>query len=671
MVSIFIGKQVLFQVFICGMSAKRKQIKSKKLRMRILVPFDIVIVTFALLVAGLGYFVIKQDIIAKAQTKVKNDLNSAREIYAQQVKSVKDIIRFTALRFFLKDAISEDDRQTLSKELERIRKAESLDILNLTDSSGRVLVRSRNPSITGDSQANDMLVSMVLSSREIIAGTLIVPSEELEKEGRELAEQAYIKFIPTPKAKPVEEQENTAGMMIKAGAPVFGYDGKLLGVLYGGILLNRNYEIVDKVKETVYKGETFKGKDVGTATIFQGDLRISTNVKTKEGNRAIGTRVSEVVNEQVLVKGLPWVARAFVVNDWYKTAYEPIRDIDGRIVGILYVGILEQPFTYMARNILIVFFVIVAIATAMAASLEIFLTKTISRPLERMLEATKELSEGDLGYEVDTETGTTELDTLAASFNEMSAQLRAREESLKTINEKLAVLNKTYLDLVGFVSHELKGIVATTIMNTAAVRDELFGPINPKQKKSLESVSRNLDYLRETVRKFLDLSRIEKGELEVNKKELCLKEDVFDPCLEIFSSQIAERQMEVINNIAPEISLQGDIDLLRIAANNLVGNAVKYGLDKGKIILGSEDLGGKVQIEIYNDSRPIQEQEKEKLFKKFSRLGTLKEKEVKGTGLGLFVTKEIITKHGGDIWVEPKENGNSFIFQLEKDAGAS
>ena len=645
--------------------------KAKKLRIRILVPFYIVIVTFALLVAALGYFVIKLNIIERAQTKVKNDLNSAREIYEQEVKSVKDIIRFTALRFFLKDAISENDRDTLSKELERIRKAELLDILTLTDSSGKVVIRSRNPSVVGDNQRDDKLVGGVLSNREVIAGTLIVPSEELIKEGKDLAERAYFKFIPTPKAKPIEETEKTSGMMIKAGAPVLGYDGKLLGVLYGGILLNRNYKIVDKVKETVYKGETFKGKDVGTATIFQGDLRVSTNVKTKDGNRAIGTRVSEEVYEQVVVKELPWVARAFVVNGWYKTAYEPIRDIDGKIIGILYVGILEQPFTYMARNILIVFFVIVAVATALAASLEMVLTKKISRPLERMLEATKELSEGDLGYEVDTETGTIELDTLAASFNEMSAQLRAREESLKTINDKLAALNKTYLDLVGFVSHELKGIVATTIMNAAAVHDELFGRINPKQKKSLESVTRNLEYLRETVKKFLDLSRIEKGELEVNRKELRLKEDIFDPCLEIFGGQIAERQMEVINNIAPEIKLQGDVDLLRIAANNLVGNAVKYGLDKGKVILGSDDLGRRVQIEIYNDSRPIQEQEKEKLFKKFSRLGTLKEKEVKGTGLGLFVTREIITKHGGDIWVEPKENGNSFIFQIEKDSETS
>jgi len=645
--------------------------KAKKLRMRILLSFFIVIVTFSMLVAAFGYYIIKNNIIGRAQTKVKNDLNSAREIYQQEINRIENVVRFTALRFFLKDAISANDKETLSKELERIRKAESLDILTLTDSSGRVAIRSRNPSVVGDNQLDDKLVGGVLSNREVIAGTLIVPSEELIMEDKNLAERAYFKFIPTPKAKEIEQTENTAGMMIKAGAPVFGHDGELLGVLYGGILLNRNYEIVDKVKETVYKGETFKGKDVGTATIFQGDLRISTNVRTIKDFRAIGTRVSEEVNEQVLTKGLPWVARAFVVNDWYKTAYEPIRDIDGRIIGILYVGILEQPFNYMARNILIVFFVIVAVAAALAASLEIVLTKKISQPLEHMLKATKELSGGELGYEMDKETGTIELDTLAASFNEMSSQLRVREKSLKAINKKLSSLNMAYLDLVGFVSHELKGILATTIMNAAAVHDEIFGQINPKQKKSLESITRNLNYLRETVKKFLDLCRIEKGELKLHMTKLRLKEDVFDPCLEIFSGYITEKKMKIINNIAPEIKLEGDIDLLRISANNLVGNAVKYGLEKGKVVLGSQDLGQKVQVEIYNDSRPIHEEEKKKLFKKFSRLGTLKEKTVKGNGLGLFVTREIITKHGGDIWVEPKENGNSFIFQLEKDSEAS
>ncbi|NQT00559.1 MAG: cache domain-containing protein [Planctomycetes bacterium] len=640
--------------------------KPKKLRSRIVVPFDIVIVTFSLLVAVLGYYVIKKDIIKRAQTKVKNDLNSAREIYTQELENVKDVIRFTASRFFINDAISTQDKDTLDKELGRIRTSESLDVLTLTDASGKVLARSRNPSVTGDNQASYQLISKVLSSREVVAGTVIVPRQELVKEGEDLAEQANISFIPTPKARRRAETRETSGMMLKAAAPVFGYDGKLSGVLYGGNLLNRNYKIVDKVKEIVYKGETYKGKDIGTATIFQDDLRISTNVKAKDNTRAVGTRVSEEVYEQVLVKGLPWIARAFVVNDWYKTAYEPIRDIDDRIVGILYVGILEQPLTYIARNILILFLVIVCVATALAASLEIVLTGTISRPVERMLKATRKLSTGSLGYEVDKETGTMEFDELADSFNKMSVQLRDREESLKKINEELAALNKTYLDLVGFVSHELKGIVATTIMNAAAVRDGLFGQINEKQKQSLESVTKNLHYLRETVRKFLDLSRIEKGELEVNKKQVSLREDVFEPCLETFNAEIADKQMAVINNIAAEIKVNGDLDLLHIVANNLLGNAVKYGLEKGKVVLISEDLADKVQIEVYNDSRPIREEELEKLFKKFSRLEDSKDKKIKGTGLGLFLAKEIITKHGGDIWVRPEENGNSFIFQIEK-----
>ncbi len=640
--------------------------KTKKLRSRIVVPFDIIIVTFSLLVAVLGYSVIKKDIIKRAQTKVENDLNSAREIYTQELENVKDVVRFTAMRFFINDAISAQDKDTLDKELDRIRTSESLDVLTLTDASGTVLSRSRNPSVTGDNQASDKLISKVFSTKEVVAGTVIVPRAELIKEGQELAEQANIIFITTPKAKQKAETRETSGMMIKAAAPVFADDGKLSGVLYGGNLLNRNYKIVDKVKEIVYKGQTYKGKDIGTVTIFQGDLRISTNVKAKDNSRAVGTRVSEQVYEQVLVKGLPWIARAFVVNEWYKTAYEPIRDVDDKIIGILYVGILEQPFTSMTRNILILFLVIVCVATALAASLEIVLTGTISRPVERMLKATRELSAGSLGYEVDKETGIMEFDELADSFNKMSTQLRDREAALKKINEQLAILNKTYLDLVGFVSHELKGIVATTILNAAAVRDGLFGQINEKQKQSLEAVTKNLHYLKETVRKFLDLSRIEKGELDVNKTQVNLREDVFEPCLETFNAEIADKQMAVTNNIAADITVSGDLDLLHIVANNLLGNAVKYGLEKGKVILSSQLLEDKVQIEIYNDSRPIREDEKEKLFKKFSRLEDSKDKKIKGTGLGLFLTKEIITKHGGDIWVRPEENGNSFIFQIEK-----
>jgi len=455
--------------------------------------------------------------------------------------------------------------------------------------------------------------------------------------------------------------------MIKAAAPVFGYNGNLIGVLYGGILLNRNYKIVDLIKHTVYRGAEYKGKDVGTATIFQGDIRISTNVRTRDGQRAIATRVSEQVYEQVLVKGLRWIDRAFVVTDWYKTSYEPIRSINGKIIGMLYVGTLEKPFIDMVINTFLVFLIIVLVATVLAVLLSLMLVRAISNPLIHMVEATKIISEGNLKYKLGVETGTAELDTLASSFNEMSSRLDERERSLRISNENLATLNKTYLDLVSFVSHELKGIIASITANAYSLQDGLLGFINDKQKKALGSITKNLGYLAGTLNRFLNLSRIEKGELELNKTELLLREEVFSASLDAYAREATEKRMEIINNIQHQVKVRGDKDLLLIVANNLVGNAILYGFNKGKVELSSKDIGDKIQIEIYNDSRPLTVHEKDQLFKKFSRIDAPETKQAKGTGLGLFITKEVVKKHGGDIWIEPRQYGNSFIFQIEKD----
>lgn len=639
-----------------------------KLGTKILISFFIVIAFFALSISVLGFYVIKHDIIEKAQTQIKNDLNSAREIYREETENIKDIVRFTALRFFLKDALEGNDVGALKTELNLISKRESLDILTLTDQNGKVLFRARNPSVCGDNQEHDELVGSVLSHGKVIAGTAIVPRHELIKEGVDLADRAYIDFVQTPKAKPDAEGKQTSGMMIKAAAPVFSHGGKLLGVLYGGNLLNRNYRIVDRIKDVVYEGVTHKGKEIGTATIFQGDLRISTNVRGEQGNRAIGTRVSEEVYEQVLVKGLPWTNKAFVVSDWYKTAYEPIKNINGQVVGMLYVGTLEKPFVEMTRNVFLLFLLIVAVASLVAGGLALILARAISRPLANMLKATEKLSQGDLGYKVSVEKGTAELDTLVASFNAMSSRLHEREYRLKVSNERLAVLNKTYLDLVGFVSHELKGIVAPAIANAYAVRDGLLGVISSQQKDALDSVTHNLDYLAGTVKKFLDLSRIEKNELQANRVETFLREEIFEASLETFAAKICERRIDIVNNIQPQLRAKCDRDLLCIAVNNLIDNAVKYAFEGGKIVLSSEDLGNRIRVEIYNDSVPVKDEEKSKLFKKFSRLAVSGEKRIKGTGLGLFIAKEIIVRHSGDIWIEPREYGNSFVFEIEKDS---
>jgi len=245
--------------------------------------------------------------------------------------------------------------------------------------------------------------------------------------------------------------------------------------------------------------------------------------------------------------------------------------------------------------------------------------------------------------------------------------LKEREESLHVSNEKLAASNKSYIDLIGFVAHELKGILASAVMNAYAVRDGYLGLVNFKQRKAMDSVTRNLDYLDATVKKFLNLGRIERGELAVNKTGLNLKKDVFDTSIVALAPIAAKKGLQIANEISPDLTVQADVDLMQIVANNLVSNAIKYSPEAGRIRVTAQPVDRMVEVEVYNDSTPMTAEQRARLFQKFSRLDNPETKKVKGTGLGLYITKQIVERHGGSITVEPREHGNSFVFRIERN----
>jgi two-component system NtrC family sensor kinase len=298
---------------------------------------------------------ITNQIISEAQERVKEDLNTARWVYTSKIRDIDRIIRWMSIRHVLKNALKQKNITPIRDELSAFMKEEGLDFLTLVDRKGMVIFRFHNPYLSGDSLIEDPFIKLALE-KKTISGTQVLSGAELLKEGKALVRRATLQLIPTPKAKPTKKIEETSGMVLKAADPVIDFNGEVLGVLTGGVLLNRNYEIVDRIKNIVFKDAKYKGKEIGTATIFLGDLRISTNVMDKGGNRAIGTRVSAEVYEHVLEKGMPWIQRAFVVDDWYITAYEPIRDIQNKIVGILYVGILESKYAIMKERLILLFF---------------------------------------------------------------------------------------------------------------------------------------------------------------------------------------------------------------------------------------------------------------------------------------------------------------------------
>jgi signal transduction histidine kinase len=248
----------------------------------------------------------------------------------------------------------------------------------------------------------------------------------------------------------------------------------------------------------------------------------------------------------------------------------------------------------------------------------------------------------------------------------MAQQLEKRESDLRMTNEELTALNKRYLDLIGMVSHELKGILASTTLNAYSVRDGYLGDINETQRKALDSVTRSLEYFDVTVKNFLNLSRIEKDELSLHPTDFDLKTDIVDPAVEAFIRQAQQRGITIESTIPAGIAGRADSSLLTMIMNNLIANAIKYGAEKERILVSARAEENTLTVEVYNDGRPLTAQETQKLFRRFSRLDTPEGRRVRGTGLGLFLSKQIAERHGGTMWVEPRERGNAFLFRIER-----
>lgn len=636
-----------------------REAEKMSLRLKLAVSFLAVVLACGTLAALVGAHFITQGIIRQAQDNVRNDLDTARELYRERTERLADLVRFTALRFFLKDAIAGQDIDGLRRELAAVREAESLDVLTLTDAGGTVIVRARNASVYGDNQSKDRLVGRVLSEGEVVAGTLTVEREELLREGADLAERAHTRFVVTPKARPRDQTTETSGLMIKAGAPVWGRDGSLLGVLYGAVLLNRNHEIVDRVKETVYQDVKYKGKDIGTATIFQWDVRISTNVRTRDGGRALGTRLSEDVYREVLEEGRSWTGRAFVVNDWYITGYEPLKDIDSKTIGALYVGILEEKFTDLRKRAVATFFGIMLAGMVVTLTVSGALARGILRPIGRLVLASREWGEGNLDHRVGL-VQTNEISQLANTFNAMAASLQDRDRRLKEHasqqimkSEKLATLGQ----LAAGVAHEINNPLGGALMYTHLALENI-GPDHP-QRSNLEKATGELSRCRDIVRGLLDFARQTEPKIEEADVNVTLERT-----LALVENQPAFHNVQLVKELSPVLpKVPMDISQMQQVFANIILNAVEAMEQRGQLVVttGADENERHVEIVFRDSGCGIQPEDLARVFEPFYTT-----KEVgRGTGLGLAISHGIVTRHKGSIEVSsgPGE-GTTVIIKL-------
>jgi len=649
------------------------RLRPYSLRTKIILSFLIVIIIGGLLSLSFGSRLIKNTLIDQAQAKVKHDLAAAWIVFNEKLNDIKEIVRLTAAREGIKGATKNNNKDILFRYLSRVREEYGLDVLTLTDSTGIVIVRTRNPGVIGDDQSQDEIIKLV-PKKGVLAYPQIVPREELIKEGKDLADQAYMEFIDTPTAAPRPENKETNGMMLKAASSIVDERGNHLGTLYGGILLNRNYEIVDRVKETVYKGEKYKGRDKGTATIFQHDLRISTNVPNEKAERAIGTRVSKEVNNAVLIEGNPWIDRAFVVNLWYITAYEPIKNINKKIIGILYVGMLEKPYLDITNRVMLTFIIIASLCVVLLLVILYFSTTRITNPLHKMVVATQKISAGDLTHKVEV-SSKDEIGYLADSFNQMTADLEAANEKLiewgKTLEKKVEERTK---ELTEMQAHLIQSEKLASIGKLAAgIAHEINNPLGGVLIYShllLEDTDENSPYyenLKKIVKETSRCKEIVKGLLEFarpKEPEMSLVNinEIVEGSLSIMEGQALFQNIKIKKSFVSNLpKIVADSAQLQQVFVNIILNAAEA-MDGNGILTISTSLNGDgtfIEIKFSDTGHGIKEEDQKRLFEPFFTT-----KEVgKGTGLGLAISYSIIQKHQGTIEVK-SEVGKGSTFNV-------
>lgn len=507
----------------------------------------------------------------------------------------------------------------------------------------------------------------------------IFSGEDLAALAPDLAKKARLPLIETEAAVPTDRTVEDRGMVVHTATDV-RVPGRL-GVLVGGVLLNRNLDFIDTINALVYHSDGAEGDRLGTATLFLEDVRVSTNVRLFEGSRALGTRVSAAVRGKVLDEGLTWLDSAFVVNEWYISGYLPLIDSFRDRVGMLYVGFLEAPFTAAKRSAYILIFAAFALILALTAPLFLRLAGGIFSPLERMTKTMEKIETGELGARIGPVASKDEIGTVAAHLDTLLDQVQERDRKLRDwadelnvrVNERTAELREanekleaTYQQLVmseklasigeitAGVAHEINNPVAVIQGNVDVIRQTL-GDGAQTVMTELALIDQQVGRINAIVGKLLQFARpTEFGTFE----ESVDIAGVLDDCLVLVDHVITKGDVEVSISRAEAPPVRINPGELQQVIINLIVNAVQAMQGSGALEIGisttaRDGLSG-AQLVIADTGPGIAEEKLKTVFDPFftTKLG-------EGTGLGLSVSQTLIQNANGLISVANRPEGGA------------
>jgi len=241
-------------------------------------------------------------------------------------------------------------------------------------------------------------------------------------------------------------------------------------------------------------------------------------------------------------------------------------------------------------------------------------------------------------------------------------------EELRTVIDNAIASRKDagdakMLDLMAVVSHELKSPLTAVHTTAETLYKGYFGNLPAEQQKTIETILRNCQYLEDIIRNYLDLSKMELDELASFNQELDLVRDVLEPVLAIPEHRDNVKHMAIAAEFSVSPRISGDPNLLKIVFTNLVNNAIKYGTPETTISVALQETDSTYVVSVYNRGVGISAEDiSQRLFGKFVRLKQKGTSGVKGSGLGLYICRTIVEKHGGTIRAQSEEGAWTKFF---------
>jgi two-component system NtrC family sensor kinase len=658
------------------------------LKWRIVFSYSLILILGGVSTSIIGIRVTGEALLHQARQQVDHGLIAARNMYANRLNELRQCVELLAASGHVRRAQGEGRFRMAADYLAGVRKARGFDFLSVTDAAGQTILRTTGPDNTGDSVAELAPVARALAG-QVAVSTEIVPLELLGREDPRLETRGRIELLPTPDVPSSQPSFLEKAMVMLAAAPVIDENGHVIAVIYAGRLLNEAADapdrgadwLVDQIKDTFFPTVRDHGRNAGAATIFQDGVRISTNVPTAEGRRAVGTRVSRDVYQAVMVAGGTWSDLAFAVNDWYITAYEPITNLAGQRIGILGVGLLQRPYTAVRDSVTLAFAAIALLCFALIVVVTYFLTRSLVRPLEDMVAVSKEIAGGRLDQRVKEVGDQSELGVLSSSFNAMLDRIREMNQQIeqwaKVLEQRVAerteqlVKTQTAMgrqqrlaslgQLAAGIAHEINNPLGGILTFASLVEEELAD--DSPVREDVEEIVRQADRCRRIVQELLEFSRERETRMAPHRLN-----GIVTRTLAMLEKQASFQDINIIRNLDPRdpVAVVDESQLQQVFMNIFLNAADAMG-ERGNLAVttGQDQDHQEVFVRIADSGCGIPEHMREAIFDPFF---TTKDPG-KGTGLGLAVAVRIVQTHGGRLEVDSEVGqGSTFTVVLPRSS---